>query len=65
MIGATDIGSSVRENGEFDDLAGIAPRAVTEIFRLLNERSAQITYEVSVIYCNIFNNLMHGYYCAG
>jgi hypothetical protein len=46
MIGATDIGESVKENGEFDELAGVAPRAVTEIFRLLNERTAQITYEV-------------------
>ncbi len=50
MIGATDIGNSVKPDGEFDDLAGIAPRAVTELFRLLNERTAQITFEVCELY---------------
>lgn len=48
MIGAADIGSCLRDDGEFDELAGITPRAVSEIFRLLNERSSQCTYEVSV-----------------
>lgn len=48
MIGAADIGSCLRSDGEFDELAGITPRAVSEIFRLLNERSAQCTFEVSV-----------------
>lgn len=38
MIGAADIGTCLNEKGEFDDLAGITPRAVSEIFRLLNER---------------------------
>jgi DNA replication protein DnaC len=46
MIGAADIGSCLQENGEFDELAGITPRAVSELFRLLNERSAQLTYVV-------------------
>lgn len=46
MIGAADIGSCLRENGDFDELAGITPRAISELFRLLNERSAQLTYVV-------------------
>ena len=48
MIGAADIGNCMQENGEFDDLAGITPRAVSELFRLLNERNAQITFSVEV-----------------
>ena len=48
MIGAADIGECLQENGEFDELAGITPRAVSELFRLLNERNAQMTYIVEV-----------------
>jgi hypothetical protein len=48
MIGAADIATCLHENGEFDELAGITPRAVSELFRLLAERDAQITYEVQV-----------------
>jgi hypothetical protein len=47
MIGAADIGNCLRENGDFDDSAGITPRAISELFRLLNERTAQMTYVVS------------------
>jgi multidrug efflux pump subunit AcrA (membrane-fusion protein) len=46
MIGAADIGNCLRENGDFDDSAGITPRAVSELFRLLNERTAQMSYVV-------------------
>lgn len=46
MIGAADIANCMGENGEFDDLAGITPRAVSELFRLLNERTAQIDFVV-------------------
>jgi hypothetical protein len=48
MIGAADIGSCLQANGDFDELAGITPRAVSELFRLLNERSSQVSFEVSV-----------------
>ena len=48
MIGGTDIGSSLLENGDFDPSSGVMPRAVVELFRLLNERNAQITYVVEV-----------------
>jgi hypothetical protein len=48
MIGAGDISSCLRANGDFDELAGITPRAVAELFRLLNERHAQVEYEVEV-----------------
>jgi len=48
MIGAGDIGSCLQDNGEFDEAAGITPRAVSELFRLLKEREAQMTFEVSM-----------------
>lgn len=48
MIGAADIGNCLQENGEFDELAGIAPRSVSELFRLLNERQAQVAYSCAV-----------------
>ena len=48
MIGAADIGNCLQDNGDFDDLAGITPRAVSELFRLLVERTAQIDFNVEV-----------------
>lgn len=48
MIGSSDIGTCLQENGDFDSDAGITPRAVSELFRLLNERQAQFAYEVEV-----------------
>jgi hypothetical protein len=63
MIGAADIGTCLRENGEFDELAGITPRAVSEIFRLLNERTAQCSFEVNVqmfqLYRDGLEDLLH------
>jgi hypothetical protein len=53
MIGAADIGNCLDENGEFDELAGITPRAVSEIFRLLNERTAQIDFLVMSEICRV------------
>jgi hypothetical protein len=46
LTGAAAIANCLNENGEFDELAGITPRAVSEIFRLLNERTAQIDFLV-------------------
>jgi hypothetical protein len=48
MIGNADIGTCLKENGEFEDSAGITPRAISELFRLLGERSAQMTYVVEI-----------------
>lgn len=48
MVGAADIGSCVSESGEFDPLAGIIPRAVVEVFRLLQEREGQQDFSVEV-----------------
>ena len=48
MIGAGDIGKSVHEDGTFDQLAGIAPRAITELFQVLDDRRAQMTFVVEV-----------------
>ena len=42
MIGGAEISSSVQENGNIHPDAGIAPRAVVELFRLLNERAEQV-----------------------
>lgn len=48
MIGAADIGNCLRENGDLDEMAGITPRAVAELFRLLRERDAQVSSVVEV-----------------
>ena len=64
MIGAADIGNCLSEEGEFDDLAGITPRAVSEVFRLLHERSAQIDFTVLILTyiinsCNVISILLY------
>lgn len=56
MIGAADIGSCMSENGEFDEHAGITPRAVSELFRLLNERTAQVEYELEVTMFQLYRD---------
>jgi hypothetical protein len=51
MIGARDLTTALTSspNGnECHELAGITPRAVAEIFRLVNERQAQCTAQVTV-----------------
>ena len=48
MIGGADIGACMSENGDFEESAGVTPRAISELFRLLNERTAQIEYVVEV-----------------
>ena len=48
MIGGGDIAECMQENGEFDENAGITPRAISELFRLLGERTAQLTFKVEV-----------------
>jgi hypothetical protein len=48
MIGAADIASCISPEGDFDELAGIAPRAVAEIFKLLGDKAASITFEVDI-----------------
>ncbi len=48
MIGSADIGTCINDQGDFDEQAGITPRAVAELFRLLNERTAQVEFTVEV-----------------
>jgi hypothetical protein len=48
MIGAADMGTSIAADGEFNELAGIMPRAVSEVFRLINERTAQMDFSVEL-----------------
>jgi len=48
MMGSADIANCVAANGSFDPSAGILPRAVVELFRLLKEREAQVQATVSV-----------------
>ena len=47
MMGGVDLSMSIRGNGEFEDNAGVIPRAVGELFRLLGERHAQCSFSVS------------------
>ena len=56
MIGGADIGDCVNPQGDFHDSAGITPRCVVELFRLLNERTAQITYTVEVQMFQLYNS---------
>jgi hypothetical protein len=56
MIGGCSIEDSMKPDGEFVDDAGIAPRAVSELFRLLNERSEQSTYSVDVTMFQIYRD---------
>lgn len=44
MIGSADISTCLKDTGEFDESAGITPRAVSEIFRLISERQAQVAF---------------------
>lgn len=48
MIGGSDLGDCLKEDGEFSSDAGITPRAVSELFRLLKERHAQVESTVEV-----------------
>jgi hypothetical protein len=48
MIGGVDMANSLRANGDFDPSAGIIPRSVFELFKLLEERDAQITAVVRI-----------------
>src|SRR3546814_12322043 len=48
MIGPVDVAQCINEDNSIDDQAGIAPRAVQELFRLLEEKSAQYTSEVKI-----------------
>ena len=61
MIGAADIGNCMADNGDFNELAGITPRAVSEVFRLLNERSAQISYTVEVSMFQVISNIYYSF----
>ena len=61
MIGAADIGNCMADNGDFNELAGITPRAVSEVFRLLNERSAQVSYTVEVSMFQVISNIYYSF----
>ena len=63
MIGAGDISKSVHDDGTFDQLAGIAPRAVTELFRVLEDRSAQMTYQVEVQMFQLYRDGLEDLLC--
>eukprot|EP01041_Mallomonas_annulata_P007974 gene7974-16322_t len=48
MMGSADIANCVSADGTFEASAGVLPRAVAELFRLLNEREAQLEATVEV-----------------
>jgi hypothetical protein len=58
MIGAAGLANCMSENGDFDELAGVTPRAVSELFRLLNERSAQVEFKVEVQMFQIYRDAL-------
>jgi hypothetical protein len=64
MIGASDLSSSVLPNNECQELAGITPRAVSELFRLVNERHAQcssvVTIQMFQLYRDGLEDLLQG-----
>jgi kinesin family member C2/C3 len=64
MIGASDLSSSLLPNHECHELAGITPRAVTELFRLVNERHAQcssvVTIQMFQLYRDGLEDLLQG-----
>lgn len=48
MIGSADIATCLKDNQELEEHAGITPRAVNELFRLLKERENNITFSIEV-----------------
>lgn len=56
MIGGCEIGESVKEDGDFHEAAGIAPRAVSELFRLLQERKDQMEFTVDVTMFQVYRD---------
>lgn len=49
MFGAGGVGGGVdAKTGQCDGTAGVTPRAVLELFRVLKEREAQYEYNVKV-----------------
>lgn len=49
MFGAGGVGGGVDANtGQCDGTAGVTPRAVLELFRVLKERESQYEYNVKV-----------------
>jgi hypothetical protein len=63
QIGAGDIGKSVHDDGTFDQLAGIAPRAVTELFRVLEDRGAQMTFQVEIQMFQLYRDGLEDLLC--
>lgn len=58
MIGPVDVAQCIREDNSIDNQAGIAPRAVQELFRLIEERSAQYTAEVTVSMFQLYRDAL-------
>lgn len=63
MFGAGGVGGGVHSNGAVDDTAGVAPRSVAELFRVLKEREDQFSYTVAVsmfeLYCDGLKDLLN------
>lgn len=65
MMGSADIANCVQPNGTFDANAGIMPRAVSELFRLLGERTAQMTYTIEVQMYQLYRDALEDLLAGG
>ncbi|CAM9623203.1 unnamed protein product, partial [Phaeothamnion confervicola] len=64
MFGAGGAGAGIDPNtGAADRHAGVAPRAVSELFRVLQEREAQYAFEVSVSMFELYRDGLRDLLC--
>jgi len=57
MFGAGGVGGGVdASTGQCDGTAGVTPRAVIELFRVLKERECQFSYNVKVSMFELYRN---------
>ena len=56
MFGAGGVGGGIGEDGTVDPLTGLAPRAASELFRVLKEREASSDVSVSATMFELYND---------
>ena len=58
MFGAGGVGEGVGTDGTVDPLTGLAPRAASELFRVLKEREASSEYQVTATMFELYNDAL-------
>ena len=58
MFGAGGVGGGIDENGVVDELTGLAPRAASELFKVLKEREASSLIEVKATMFELYNDAL-------